>query len=109
MSLLKKIFGKTTQAISDNIETASIFKTHKNKIYPWIKVLLSDDTPAQLELKGGDSSIFKSWLGDLAIFYVADMDNRFQVLLERDLPTNITKEDLHQLAIDNLNRDIEFR
>jgi uncharacterized protein YtpQ (UPF0354 family) len=60
-------------------------------------------------LPGSDSPIFKNWLGDLAIFYVADTGDNFQILLERDLPLDVKKEALHQLAVDNLNRDIEFK
>jgi hypothetical protein len=60
-------------------------------------------------LKGGDSPIFKNWLGDLDIFYVADAGNNFQILLERDLPKDISKGELHHLGVDNLNRDIEFK
>jgi hypothetical protein len=114
MSLLKKIFSKTPQVDKDNPVTESIFKTHKDKIYPWIKVFFTGDddprnTPIQIEFKGEDAPIKKDWLGDLCILYVADMGDRFQVLLERDLPKDMTKEELHQLAVDNLNRDIEFK
>jgi uncharacterized protein YtpQ (UPF0354 family) len=49
------------------------------------------------------------WLGDLAIFYVADKGDSFQVLLERNLPQDVSKEQLHNFAVDNLNRDIEFK
>ena len=37
------------------------------------------------------------------------MGDSFQVLLERDLPNNVTTEELHELAVENLNRDIEFK
>ncbi len=112
MSLLKKIFGKKSDA-DKNLATKPIFETHKHKIYPWVKVFfLSDDDPRitqpQIELSAEDSPIKTDWLGDLCILYVVDMDTSFQVLLERDLPKNITKDQLHQLAVDNLNRDIEF-
>ena len=62
-----------------------------------------------MELVGEDAPIKKDWLGDLGILYVADMGDSFQVLLERDLPSDVTKEELHQLAVENLNRDIEFK
>ena len=95
------------------METISIFQSHKEKIYPWVKVIFNDadstNTPLQMELKGGDSPIFKTWLGDLAIFYAADMGDNFQLLLERDLPHDVSKEQLHQIAVDNLNRDIEYK
>lgn len=113
MSFLKKILSKSPQVDKDIPETEPIFETHKDKIYPWIKVTFSDDdsrnTPTQITLTGDDSPISTMWLGDLAILYVADTGNSFQVLLERDLPQNVSKEQLHNLAVDNLNRDIEFK
>jgi uncharacterized protein YtpQ (UPF0354 family) len=92
----------------------SIFETHKDKIYPWIKVFFTGDddprnTKTQIKLIGEDAPIKIDWLGDLGIFYVADMGDSFQVLLEGDLPKNVSKEELHQLSIDNLSRDIEFK
>ncbi len=97
----------------NNPATESFFHTHEDKIYPWVKVFFTNDddpriAPIQFDFKGEDAPIRKGWLGDLMIIYVADMGDRFQVILERDLPRNITKDELHQLAIDNLNRDIEF-
>lgn len=94
--------------------TEPILDTHKDKIYPWIKVFFTGDddprnTNIHIELTGEDEPIKKDWLGDLGILYVADMGDRFQVLLERDLPSDVTKDELHQLAAENLNRDIEFK
>lgn len=113
MSFLKNIFKKTPQVDTDSSIAEPIFNLYKDKIYPWVKVTFTDDDPndnsTQLSLTGGESPIFKNWLGDLAIFYVADTGDNFQILLERDLPVDITKEALHQLAVDNLNRDIEFK
>lgn len=113
MSFLKKIFSKSPQVDKNIPDTESIFESHKDKIYPWIKVTFSDDdprnTPTQITLTGDDSPVSRVWLGDLAIFYVADTGNSFQILLERDLPQDVSKEQLHNLAVDNLNRDIEFK
>jgi len=114
MSSLRKFFSKSPQIDKDNPATDSLFETHKQKIYPWVKVFFfGDDDPRntniQIELIGDDAPIKSDWLGDLGILYVADTGDSFQVLLERDLPKNVTKEELHQLAVDNLNRDIEFK
>jgi uncharacterized protein YtpQ (UPF0354 family) len=114
MSLFKKLFSKRPQSNKNNPATDLIIETHKSKIYPWVKVFWTSDndprnTPVQIELKGDDSPIKKDWLGDLGIFYVADMGDRFQVVLERDLPKNMTKEELHQIAVNNLKRDIEVK
>ena len=113
MSFLKKIFGKTTQVGEDNRSKESLLELYRDKIYPWIKVTFSDDDPRntspQFELTGEDSIISKTWIGDLIIFYAADTGENFQILLERDVPKEITKEELHQLAIDNLNRDVEYK
>ena len=88
----------------------SVFETHKDKIYPWVKVTLSeeDEDPVQIELDEENSPIQNEWLGDLVVLYVADVGDRFEVLLERDLPNDISKEDLHELAVENLGRDVEF-
>lgn len=108
-----KIFSKTPKVDKDIPETESIFETYKGKIYPWIKVTFSDDdprnTPTRLTLTGDESPINKVWQGDLSIFYVADTGDSFQVLLERNLPQNFSKEQLHNIAIDNLTKDIEFK
>jgi uncharacterized protein YtpQ (UPF0354 family) len=113
MSFLKKIFKKAPLVDTDNSKTEPIYNLYHDKIYPWVKVTFTDDDPndnsTQLILTGDDSPIFKNWLGDLTIFYVADTGDNFQILLERDLPVDITKEALHNLAVDNLNRDIEFK
>jgi uncharacterized protein YtpQ (UPF0354 family) len=113
MSLFKRLFRKPPQVGIDNSTIESIIETHRNKIYPWVKVYFADDdprnTPNQIEVTGEDSPIIRKWLGDLRILYVADMGNSFQVVLERDLPKNMKTEELHQLAVDNLNRDIEFK
>jgi len=114
MSFLKKLFGKTSSGDKGNLIQESIIVSHRGKIYPWIKVFWTADddprnTPIKIEFKGDESPIKKNWLGDLAILYVADMGNSFQVLLERDLPKDVTREELHQLAVDNLSRDIEFK
>ncbi len=114
MTFLKNIFSRSNQSEKEKEQITFVFNTHKDKIYPWIKVFwLGDDdprnTPIQIDLNADDSPIKKNWLGDLAILYVADMGNNFQVILNRDLPKDISEEQLHKIAIDNLNRDIEFK
>jgi uncharacterized protein YtpQ (UPF0354 family) len=112
MSLLNKLFKKSSQGDKPEAQDKSLFETHRNKIYPWVKVFFTreDNSPnTTIKLIGEDEPIIKEWLGDLGILYVADLGSIFQVLLERDLPKHITKDELHQLAIENLDRDIEFK
>jgi uncharacterized protein YtpQ (UPF0354 family) len=113
MSLLKKIFGKSSETEKSSPETESLFITYKEKIYPWIKVTFTAEEPndasVTIKLSAEDSPIMKNWLGDLAILYVADTGNSFQVILERDLPKEMTKKELRQLAVNNLNRDVEYK
>ena len=108
MTFLKSIFNKPSKVDKTNVVTPSYYETHKDRIYPWIKVTFDDGIPAQIELKGEDELISKTWLGDLIIFYVFDLGDRFQLIHKRDLPNNLTDEQLHQLAVDNLDRDVEF-
>jgi len=88
------------------------FATHRDKLYPWVKVLLSDNDPRLNEnvygFKGDESPIFRNWLEDLIINYVFDMGDRFQVLLQRDLPSSVSENELHDIAVENLSRDVEF-
>ena len=112
MTIFRNIFSRTSKANTEEPKQ-TLFKTHRDKIYPWVKVVFGDDDPrnttVQIELTGEDSPVNRAWLGDLAIFYVADMGDNFQVLLKRDLPHHISEEQLHQIAMENLNRDVEFR
>jgi uncharacterized protein YtpQ (UPF0354 family) len=93
----------------------TLFETHRDKIYPWVKVFFTgnDGPPGtainQIELKDENAPINREWLGGLGILYAADMGDRFQILLERDLPKDTTKDQLHEIAVNNLHRDIEFR
>ena len=59
MSFLKKLFSKTPETDIDKSETVSPFYLHKDKIYPWVKVLFSKDEPAQIKLTEEDSPIYK--------------------------------------------------
>lgn len=109
MTFLKNIFNKSATIDKQSGAATSIFQTHKDKIYPWIKVTFDDTIPAQLHLKGEDELILKEWLGDLMIFYVFDMGDAFQFIHQRDLPEQLTREQLHQIAVENLSRDIEYK
>lgn len=89
-----------------------LFELNREKIYPWVKAVFTDDggdDANDLELHADNEPIFKIWIDDLAIFYVADMGNDFQVLQRRHLPTSLSVEQLDELAADNLRRDIEFK
>jgi len=89
------------------------FDEIKDKIYPWIKVVYEPDeevpnSTQEIELKDEEQPIMQNWLGNLAIFYAVDEGEQFSLILKRDLPQNISIEDLHEIATTNLDRDIEF-
>jgi len=112
MSFIKKIFKK--QIKKNKLDISLSIQDNIDKIYPWIKVLLSNNddthnTRHEVILEGGDAPIYKKWLDDLAIFYVVDLVNHFQIILKRDLPSGISKEQLHKIAVANLERDIEYK
>src|ERR1700716_1026271 len=90
----------------------TIFESHREKIYPWVKVIFGNDDPrntsVQFEFKGQDLPVHKNWISDLSIFYVVDTGESFQMLLKRDLPVDIIEEQLDQIARENLNRDFEY-
>ena len=87
--------------------------TNKDKIYPWIKVVYEpeEDVPNStqvIELSEEDSPVRKTWLGNLDVFYVIDEGDSFNIILNRDMSTDLTLEQLHEIAITNLDRDVEF-
>jgi uncharacterized protein YtpQ (UPF0354 family) len=89
------------------------FDEIKNKIYPWIKVVYGPDeevpnSTQEIELKDEEQPIMQNWLGNLAIFYAIDEGEQFSLILKRDLPQNVTTEELHDIATTNLDRDVEF-
>jgi uncharacterized protein YtpQ (UPF0354 family) len=90
------------------------FDEIKDKIYPWIKVVYepNEEVPnstQEIELKDEEQPIMQNWLGNLAIFYAVDEGDHFSLILKRDLPKNMTSEELHDISTTNLDRDIEFR
>lgn len=113
MAFFKNFFRNTTKAEAKETKREPLFITHKEKIYPWVKVVFKDvgseDATVHLDLNGEDAPISRNWLGDLVIFYAVDMGDNFQMLQERDLPHDISKGQLHQIAIENLNRDVEYK
>jgi uncharacterized protein YtpQ (UPF0354 family) len=89
----------------------SILTTHKDLIYPWIKVWIDEEIPDEeiFRLPNDDFPVYQSWLGDLAIFYVADMGDHYQMILKSDLPDGFTAENLHALGIKNLQENITYK
>jgi uncharacterized protein YtpQ (UPF0354 family) len=89
----------------------SIVETHREKIYPWVKVTISDEdnSPPEMIFTEANSPVKRNWLGNLIILYVADMGDRFQVILQQDLSENITEESLYEIAVNNLSNNIEFK
>lgn len=86
----------------------------KDKIYPWIKVTFQPDeevpySNTELELSDEDSPVKQTWLGNLSIFYAVDAGDHFSLILNRQLISPWTLEKLHDLAISNLERDIEYQ
>lgn len=105
MSFFKRIFGRKTTA--NNTPVAS-FHEYASKIYPWVKVSSPVGSTASFELNDGQALICRPWLGDLIILYVEEAENSFRVLQRHDLPEGFTDEQLHQVALINLSRQVEF-
>ncbi len=86
----------------------------KDKIYPWIKVMFDPDekvpdSNSEIELSEDDSPVNQTWLGNLSIFYAFDEGDYFSLILNRQLNSTWTLEKLHDIAVSNLERDIEYQ
>jgi uncharacterized protein YtpQ (UPF0354 family) len=86
----------------------------KDKIYPWIKVVYEPgetvlDSKHEIDLKQDDQPIMKTWLGNLAVFYAVDTGDNFSLIQTRDLTDYWTIDQIHEISLENLQRDIEFK
>lgn len=86
----------------------------KDKVYPWIKVIyeageIIPDSKHEIEFAMEDEPIMKNWLGNLAIFYVVDMGDSFSLIQTKDLTDYWTIERIHEVSLNNLQRDIEYK
>lgn len=73
---------------------------------PW---LLSDPGNSKWQLSREDSPIYETFTKGLGIFYALDRGNHYQLLQNRHLPGNITREDLHEAALRNLTLEVGDR
>lgn len=112
MSFLKKLFKLTpTPPVQPQVENEP-FDSFKEKIYPWVKVMLNDgdNSNTGTTIPGLKIDIvMKSWLGDLAIFYAVDRGNMFSLMQQKDVPAGMSVDELHEIAVTNLERDIQFK
>ena len=114
MLFLKKLFTKDG---IDNREPLfphnRFFHESRNRIYPWVKVTYPftrencRDSVRQL-FQGENMPVFQFWLDDLCVFYTVEKDNRYEFLLQKDMPKGMSMDALHQLATANLDRDISY-
>ena len=80
------------------------FDKIKDKIYPWIKVTYesNEEVPnskREIDRKEDEHPMMQNWLGNLAIFYAVDEGDQFSLILKRDLPKNMSIEELHDLSL----------
>jgi len=76
-------------------------------IYPWIKKIENDGASSDTGYVVDAPT--KPFLADLVIFFVADMGDRFEILLRDHLPESMTVDELYRIALQNLNNNIEFK
>jgi len=114
MLFLKKLFAKDgIDGRETSLSSPNFFDEARNNIYPWIKVTYPftrencRDSVKQL-FESANMPVFQFWLDDLCIFYAVERKDRYEFLLQKDLPKGISIEDVHGMAFRNLNRDVSF-
>jgi hypothetical protein len=78
----------------------------RSKVYPWVKVVFESDD--HKEPGPGPFPINRPLIGDLHEFLVLDRGHSFQVIFDRDLPADLSVEELFKLARHNLAKDTSF-
>jgi uncharacterized protein YtpQ (UPF0354 family) len=86
----------------------------KDKLYPWIKAIyepgeIVPNSKHEIEFAKEDEPIMKRWLGNLAILYAVDLGDKFSLIQTRDLTNHWTIDRVHEISLNNLQRDIEYK
>ncbi len=89
--------------------TANRVLDQKDHIYPWIKTTVYPTTKEEIEFDAEDTAVNKDWLGGLKIFYVIDQDKNVSFILKKEIPEGYNIDDIHKIAIQNLENNIEYR
>ncbi len=83
---------------------------NKDKIYPLIKAMGNDsDSKNEVVFSKEDTPINEKWLSNLNVFYVIDQEEQVSFIQQKELPKDLSLDDIHKIAIQNLERDIEYR
>jgi uncharacterized protein YtpQ (UPF0354 family) len=111
MSFLKKLFGNTKRTQGVNADQSnSIEKIDLKKVYPRIKGIYDDENPDPAPKHNSDevhaslaqSPVFKALARGIAIFYMIDKGNSFQIIQNKHLTNDITIDKLHDAALTNM-------
>lgn len=82
-------------------QSTKLQKKDLTKIFPVIKISQSTDS-ITFNFKNNDEPVFRKFAGDLLCFYGIDMGTHFSLILKKQLPEDISLEELDELAHKNL-------
>lgn len=99
--MFNSLFGQTKTKYS-----LDEYQKIKDKIYPIIKVQLTDNalTDKGTSLKDNNSTQFDKLAGDLLLFYGIDNNSDYELIMSSYFPKTITKDTLKKVAIHNLEK-----
>jgi uncharacterized protein YtpQ (UPF0354 family) len=111
MNFLGNIFGsKGKGMLSKNAKSETNKKIDLCKVYPRIKGIYDDLNPdpapetskGEIQLSHSDSPIFRPLAKGIAIFYMVDEGDAYDIIQNRHLTDGITIEKIHEHAIKNM-------
>lgn len=111
MGLLSRIFSKATGRGAEKIARPEP-TFDRTKVYPWVKVVFTSEglsEPTEHVIMGDTFPINRPLVGDLSEFLVLDEGHGYRVLFDKDIPADMSKDELFALARKNLARDVEFK
>jgi len=84
------------------------------KVFPRLKEIYKDDAPQEYVTKGGqtieipeeDSPVSKPFAQNLTVSYAIDMGSHYQFIPNRDLTDEVTIDQLHEAALQNMVDEI---
>lgn len=111
MRIFSKLFGSKQKTQNLNADQKGTIKQiDLKKVYPRIKGIYDDqnrepgstENSVDIQLPLDESPIFRPFSKGIAVFYMLDKGNSFQIIQNKHLTADITIDKLHDAALTNM-------
>ena len=119
MVLFNKWFRKPVPPAEARTLGSTDLAVDLSKVVPRMKAIFGGETPdphprpspesEHMQMTFEDSPVYETFTTGLGVFYAMDLGNRYQLLQNRHLTDDITREALHAAALKNMAAEVADR